>query len=395
MHIGVPTTSYPRFAGDPAGTFVRSLCLELVRRGHTCEVIAPDDPLWAPERDVGITVRHVEARVSGAPPAFYGAGVPDNVRRDPRAALGALAFGPRLVREVRERSRAWDAALTHWALPSAIATGLAFGARRHVAVWHSADVRLARALFGRGAWRVMRRAAAEHAFVAEHLRARLGAARDLHAHVVPMGVDLPTRDVERGSRGRPLRALVLARLVPIKRVELAIEACADADVELVIAGDGPERARLEVLARRRGGAVRFVGVVDEAQRMSLFTEADVLFATSAHDPDGATEGYPVAPREALAHGVVVIATRDPVHEELARRCGSPVILADPRALASELEDLGRDPARLAGLSRRASRSVIADGWAAVGERIEAMLTGEARRVRRDRSDLDATRTGMR
>ncbi|MBN8615115.1 MAG: hypothetical protein J0L92_31245, partial [Deltaproteobacteria bacterium] len=83
MRIGVATTSYPRFAGDPAGIFVRALCLELVRLGHTCEVVAPDDPLCVPSTDHGIEVHRLEARIRGAPPTFYGAGVPDNVRRDP------------------------------------------------------------------------------------------------------------------------------------------------------------------------------------------------------------------------------------------------------------------------------------------------------------------------
>src|SRR5947199_233038 len=43
MRIAVLTSSYPRFDGDGSGTFVRSLCTEYVREGHSVEVIAPDD----------------------------------------------------------------------------------------------------------------------------------------------------------------------------------------------------------------------------------------------------------------------------------------------------------------------------------------------------------------
>src|SRR5579864_8270390 len=55
--------------------------------------------------------------------------------------------------------------------------------------------------------------------------------------------------------GQPF-ALVVSALVPYKRIEVAIEACRRARVPLTIAGDGPERARLE---RAANGNVRFVG----------------------------------------------------------------------------------------------------------------------------------------
>jgi glycosyltransferase involved in cell wall biosynthesis len=42
--------------------------------------------------------------------------------------------------------------------------------------------------------------------------------------------------------------LVLARLVPYKRIDLAIEACMSTGRKLVIIGDGPDRARLEAMA---------------------------------------------------------------------------------------------------------------------------------------------------
>jgi glycosyltransferase involved in cell wall biosynthesis len=373
MRIGVPTTSYPRFVGDPAGSFVRALCMALVDAGHTCEVLAPDDPSVEGLTDRGVTVERVCARVRGLPPTFYAAGVPDNVRRDPRALLGLGLFVSSLVRAIAQRAGRWDAVLSHWAVPCAMATRLGFGAARHVAVWHSADVQLAARVLGGQAWRAMREAASEHVFVAEHLRARLGAEYDARAHVVPMGVALPQASWHRANDAtRPLRALVLARLVPIKRVELAIRAAEEAGIELVVGGDGPERARLERLAQR--ASTRFVGAVGEEARARLFSECAVLLATSAHDPLGATEGYPVAPREALAHGLVVVATDDPVHRELARRCGEAVIVTGEGTLATVLRELSRAPERVSALRAVAPAGVATDSWPRVTRRIEALLT---------------------
>nr|MBA3502538.1 hypothetical protein [Deltaproteobacteria bacterium] len=43
MRIGVVTTSYPRWPGDPAGSFVEGHVRALQRLGHQVEVIAAGD----------------------------------------------------------------------------------------------------------------------------------------------------------------------------------------------------------------------------------------------------------------------------------------------------------------------------------------------------------------
>jgi glycosyltransferase involved in cell wall biosynthesis len=50
--------------------------------------------------------------------------------------------------------------------------------------------------------------------------------------------------------------LVLARLVPYKRIDIAVKACSNTGRRLVVIGDGPDRARLESLA---GPTVEFLG----------------------------------------------------------------------------------------------------------------------------------------
>ncbi len=50
--------------------------------------------------------------------------------------------------------------------------------------------------------------------------------------------------------------LVLSRLVPYKRIDLAVAACTKLDRKLLVVGDGPDRARLEKIA---GPSVRFLG----------------------------------------------------------------------------------------------------------------------------------------
>jgi hypothetical protein len=53
------------FDGDAAGSFVRALCVALVRMGHTCEVLAPSDPDARVLRDQEITIHRVPSRAPG------------------------------------------------------------------------------------------------------------------------------------------------------------------------------------------------------------------------------------------------------------------------------------------------------------------------------------------
>jgi glycosyltransferase involved in cell wall biosynthesis len=103
-------------------------------------------------------------------------------------------------------------------------------------------------------------------------------------------------------------ALVVSRLAPEKGIDLAIEACRIAGLELVVAGEGPERPRLEQLAAagRTGGPagrVRFVGQIDDAALVALRASASVAVV-----PSRSAETFGLAAAEAMAAGLPVAAT---------------------------------------------------------------------------------------
>jgi glycosyltransferase involved in cell wall biosynthesis len=99
-----------------------------------------------------------------------------------------------------------------------------------------------------------------------------------------------------GSR-REAFYLCVSALVPYKRIDHAIRACAASGRELVVIGEGPDRARLEGLA---GGRVRFLGwQPDEVVRDHLRRCRALLFP--------GVEDFGIVPIEALACGSPVIA----------------------------------------------------------------------------------------
>jgi glycosyltransferase involved in cell wall biosynthesis len=128
-------------------------------------------------------------------------------------------------------------------------------------------------------------------------------------------------------------ALVVARLSPEKGVDVAIDACRIADIPLVVAGDGPERA---ALSRRAGdGAVRFVGHADDARLAQLRAGAAIALA-----PSRSGETFGLAAAEAMAAGLPVAASRAGALPELVE--------ADGLVAAGNAEELAGAIARLAG-----------------------------------------------
>lgn len=97
-----------------------------------------------------------------------------------------------------------------------------------------------------------------------------------------------------GNRGDFL--LSLSRLVPYKRVDLAIQAAERSGIRLIVAGDGPERPKLEAMA---GSHTEFVGAVSEEK-------AGQLLSTCAAFMFCAEEDFGIAPVEANAHGAPVV-----------------------------------------------------------------------------------------
>ena len=91
--------------------------------------------------------------------------------------------------------------------------------------------------------------------------------------------------------------LCLSELVSYKRVELAVEACTRTGRRLVVAGDGPERKRLESIA---GPTVSFVGRVDNEALPALYAGCKAFLFPGEED-------FGITPLEAMAAGRPVIA----------------------------------------------------------------------------------------
>ena len=151
--------------------------------------------------------------------------------------------------------------------------------------------------------------------------------------------DLPPldRDALRARFGFEGPTLVFAgRLALPKSLEVGIEAAKRAGVPLAIAGDGPERARLEAL-----GYARFLGPLPRRQVLELFAAGDASLLSSSW------ENFPHSVVESLAAGTPVISTAVGGVPEVVRD-GENGLLVPPNdvdaladAIRRGLADIGR------------------------------------------------------
>ena len=101
--------------------------------------------------------------------------------------------------------------------------------------------------------------------------------------------------------------LSVGRLDRAKRNDLLLEAAAlDPGLRVVIAGDGPDRERLEALAAERGlnGRAEFAGRVDEAELASLYARCLAVYYAPVD------EDFGMVPYEAFLSEKPVLTTTD-------------------------------------------------------------------------------------
>jgi glycosyltransferase involved in cell wall biosynthesis len=176
-------------------------------------------------------------------------------------------------------------------------------------------------------------------------------------------VVLPHPPQSLAYRSEPSAGYVLSvnRLDRAKRVDLLIDAAAaDPSLQVVVAGDGPDRARLEHLAGPLDGRVEFTGRVDDSRLAELYARCLAVFYAPID------EDFGMVPYEAFLSGKPVVTTDDAggplevVHDRETGLVAAPDAAGIARACAYLAEHAGE-----------------ARAWGAAGRELAASVTWDA------------------
>jgi glycosyltransferase involved in cell wall biosynthesis len=166
-----------------------------------------------------------------------------------------------------------------------------------------------------------------------------------NVNVIPNGIAPPApvdaarlAAIKAPLAGQPL-VLAAGRLVAAKGFDVLLAAWQAIPAQLWIAGEGPQRSRLEALIHdyRLQDRVRLLGQCDDID--VLMEAADLLVLPSRR------EGFPYVLLEALHHRLPVIATRVPGAVDVLPQAWL-VAVEDAAALAGAVSRALSDPSRL-------------------------------------------------
>jgi glycosyltransferase involved in cell wall biosynthesis len=191
-----------------------------------------------------------------------------------------------------------------------------------------------------------------------NVASRLARSTGLRAEVLPH----PPQMLD--FRCEPAEGFVLSasRLDRAKRIDLLLEAAAlEPTLEVVVAGDGPDRQRLESLARERrlDGRVRFEGRVTAERLADLYARCAAVYYAPVD------EDFGMGPYEAFLSGKPVITAPDaggPLDVVHDRRTGL-VVRPEPSEIASAagwLRDHGAEAAAFGEAGRALAEEVTWD-----------------------------------
>ncbi len=151
--------------------------------------------------------------------------------------------------------------------------------------------------------------------------------------------------------------LVAARLLAYRRIDLAVRAATTLGRELVVVGDGPERARLQAMS---GASVRFLGHLPRTELLDLFGRCHAYLLPGVED-------FGIAPVEAMAAGKPVVAFRGGGATETVLDGVTGVFFDRPDAASlaeaiERLDGLTMDPRAMRTQAQRFDTSVFRRQW---------------------------------
>ena len=342
--------SFPRTAGDAAGSFLLRLAQALESEGITVQVVAPAAPgLAGAEQFDGVGVE----RFRYAPRRFerlaYTGTMAQDVRDSWSARLTMLSFlGSEFVSAVRSGRRFQpDLVHAHWWFPGGlVGTWVASMAGVPlITTLHGSDVRLARTVVGaRPVFRHVLRHSAAVTAVSNWLAGEAGAVLpNLKPVVAPMPVD--TALFTPGDGRSADRVLFVGRLNEQKGVSTLIDALPSvaAPYQVDIVGDGPERGALEERAQnlRVADRITWHGALPQSDLPALYQRAALLVVPSID------EGLGLVAVEGQLCATPVIAANSGGLGDIVRNGQTGVLVPplDPSSLAQAIDEVLQNPER--------------------------------------------------
>jgi glycosyltransferase involved in cell wall biosynthesis len=348
MRVLYPTHNYPRFAGDPSGAFIEELLRALPEDEIEPYVLCPHTKgLSYEEQRGGVKIYRFRYATDKDETLAYEGKMLAVFKRGVKGLRLLTSFLNAFVREMRIiiEEKKIDLIHAHWLLPAGVAARAALSGSQlpFLLSVHGTDVRLLEKLpFGNSlARRVLKRVQLTLP-VSSYLDDKLA---KLGGRLLPRTVlSMPASGIFLAPPRKRLIPSVAAvgNLTHQKRFDLLIKALGilhrkGYHFELILVGEGPERKKLEELAKREGIAerVEFLGKLPHYRLPEVLKRAGVMVLPSVG------EGFGLALVEAQLAGLAVVGTDAGGQREIIQHQKTGILTKpdDPAALAQAIKEL--------------------------------------------------------
>ncbi|MCB0333995.1 MAG: glycosyltransferase family 4 protein [Bdellovibrionales bacterium] len=382
--VCVLTSSFPRFEGDEASVFVGRLVQAFSEVGLSGVVVCPvdqDEPLSERQGSFGISRFRYGLFTRGC--LAYGQGILTNIKTHPLRIFQIPFFLYQLFYQGWKRRNDWDIIHANWivcGIPAYVLSRMT--GKPYYVTLRGVDMKLLRVpLLRRLLSFFLNRAShivsVNFAFLTELQHSRL--CRTDRLTCIPNGASVESFTDEEKLRFLRERILSLdkqyilfvSRVIPLKRVEILIEALANLEnqnTELLLVGRFQEdyRAKLEELARKLDclSRVRFEGAVG-AKEIALYHSVATLYASAS-----SWEGRSNSVAEALVAGTPVVVSEIPGHSELVENGIDGVLVSEEttEAYAAAFGELLHDADRRKRYAKAGKEKMKEFTWKAAAER---------------------------
>ncbi|MEX0908308.1 MAG: glycosyltransferase [Gemmatimonadaceae bacterium] len=356
MNVLFLSHAFPRYIGDPAGSFVLRLAKALEKVDVKVHVVAPSsNGVDSTDEVDGITVERFRYAPRRYEKLAYTGNMATEFQRSWSAKVTMLGFlGADFAKSVMARRRvAPDLIHAHWWFPGGL-VGTWLGGLSHlplVTTLHGTDVRLAKSVaVARPLFRHVITHSAKVTTVSHWLAGELDLLVPNRSPVVapmPVATELfePDGTIPRDG------ILFVGRLNAQKGLDQLIRALAGmkTSTALDVVGDGPARESLGALASELGVAdrVRWHGQVKQGELPKFYQRTRVLAVPSID------EGLGLVAVEAALCETPVVGFRSGGTPDVVRD-GSTGILVEPNdvpALSAALDDLVNNSARASSMGQ--------------------------------------------